>query len=155
MKATTICGGIAAASALLFLSVAPAIAQEDEGGPQTWGEDAKYVTVSFIQFKPGRREEGMEIIADYFVPASEKAGTPGPVMVVHFQSGKWDVMSIWELQGGVADLQWYRSPNNIKWFEALAELNGGVEGAEEIMARWSKSVDESERQLGHYHTGEE
>ena len=124
-------------------------------GPQTWGEDAKYVTVSFIQFKPGRREEGMEIIADYFVPASEKAGTPGPVMVVHFQSGKWDVMSIWELQGGVADLQWYRSPNNIKWFEALAELNGGVEGAEEIMARWSKSVDESERQLGHYHTGEE
>ena len=155
MKVSTICGGIAAASALLFLSIAPAIAQEDEGGPQTWGEDAKYVNVSFIQFKPGRREEGMEIIADYFVPASEKAGTPGPVMVVHFQSGKWDVMSIWELQGGVADLQWYRSPNNIKWFEALAELNGGVEGAEEIMARWSKSVDESERQLGHYHTGEE
>ncbi|MCK5326568.1 MAG: hypothetical protein KAJ57_11180 [Woeseiaceae bacterium] len=154
MKATTLCGRLTAVSALLFLFVAPASAQDDtDGGPETWGEDAKYISMTFIQFKPGKREEGMEIIAEHFKPASENAGLPGPVMAIHFQSGKWDAAFIWDQQGGMADLEWYRSPDEIKWFEALAELNGGVEGAEAVLARWSATVDESQSEIGHYHTG--
>lgn len=155
MKAMKICSGFAAATALLFLATVPASAQEDEGGPQNWGDDAKFVSVNFVQFKPGKREEAMEIIAEYFVPATEKAGTPSPMFVVHFQSGKWDAMYVWDLEGGMSDLEWYRSPNNIKWYAALAELNGGEEGAAEIMKRWSKTIDEGETHVGHYHTGEE
>ena len=101
----------------------------------------------------GKREEAMEMIAEYFQPAGEKAGTSPPMLAVHFQSGKWDAMFIWELDGGVADLEWFRSPDDIKWFAALAELNGGPEAAAEIMERWSKSIDESETHIGHYHTG--
>jgi len=155
MKATKICSGLAAATALLFLATVPASAQEDEGGPQTWGDDAKYATVTYVQFKPGKREEAMEIIAEYFKPAGEQAGTSPPMFVVHFQSGKWDAMFVWDLEGGLTDLQWFYSPDDIKWMEALAELNGGEEGAAEIMKRWSKTIDEAETHLGHYHTGEE
>ena len=153
MKATTPCGRFAAASALLFLFAIPVSAQEDEGGPETWGEDAKYVSITYIQFKSGKREEGMQIIAEHFKTASEKAGLPGPVMAIHFQSGKWDAAFIWDQQGGMADLEWYRSPDEIKWFAALAELNGGVEGAEAIMARWCATIDEAQSEIGHYHTG--
>ena len=155
MKVTKICSGLAAATALLFLATVPASAQEDDGGPQTWGEDAKYASVGYVQFKPGKREEGMEIIEEYFKPAGEKAGTSGPMFVMHFQSGKWDAMYIWDLEGGLTDLQWFRSPDDIKWYAALAELNGGEEGAADIMKRWSKTIAESETHIGHYHTGEE
>ncbi len=155
MKMINVCGRALAATALLFLSVLPASAQEDDGGPQKWGDDARYVNVTYVQFKSGKREEAMEIIAEYFQPAGEKAGTPPPMLAVHFQSGKWDAMFVWDLKGGVSDLEWFRSPNDIKWYEAMIELNGGPEGAEEIMQRWSMTIDEAETHIGHYHSGEE
>jgi hypothetical protein len=155
MKVTSICGRFAAATALLFLITVPASAQDDENGPQTWGDDAKYATVTFVQFKSGKREEAMEMIAEYFRPATEKAGTSPPMFVVHFQSGKWDAMFVWDLEGGLTDLQWFRSADELKWFAALAELNGGEEAAGEIMKRWSKTIDEAETHIGHYHSGEE
>ena len=155
MKVTTVCGRLIAVTAVLFLFVAPASAQDDDEGPTKWGEDAKYVSVTYVKFKPGKREEGMEIIAEHFKPASEKAGLPGPVMIIHFQTGKWDAVYAWDLEGGMADLEWYRSPDDIKWYEALAELNGGAEAAGEIMAQWSAAVADSLTQIGHYHTGEE
>jgi hypothetical protein len=55
----------------------------------------------------------------------------------------------------MADLEWYNSPDDVKWMAALAELNGGEEAAKEIMKRWSKTIDEAESHIGHYHTGEE
>lgn len=155
MKVTSICGKLAAATALLFLFAVPASAQDDDEGPQTWGDDAKYASVTYVQFKSGKREEAMEIIEEYFKPATEKAGISPPLFAVHFQSGKWDAMYVWDLEGGLTDLQWFNSPDDIKWMEALAELNGGPEGAAEIMKRWSKTIDEAETHIGHYHSGEE
>lgn len=155
MKVTSMCGRFAAAFALLFLFAVPASAQDDDEGPQTWGDDATYATVTYVQFKSGKREDAMEMIAEYFVPATEHAGTSSPMFVVHFQSGKWDAMFVWDLEGGLTDLQWFRSADDIKWMEALAELNGGEEAAADIMTRWSKTIDEAETHLGHYHSGEE
>jgi hypothetical protein len=37
-------------------------------------------------------------------------------------SGKWDAMFVWDLEGGLTDLQWFRSADELKWFAALAEL---------------------------------
>lgn len=59
MKMMTICGRALATLALLFLSVSVAWAQDD-GGPEKWGDDAKYVTVTYVQFKSGMREQAME-----------------------------------------------------------------------------------------------
>ncbi len=63
--------------------------------------------------------------------------------------------AIWELEGGPADLEWYRSPDNIKWNEALAEIAGGEEEAGAILNEWSSSIVDSMTNIGHYHTGEE
>jgi len=155
MKVTRICGSLIAASAAMFLFAVPAVAQEDDGGPLKWGDDAKYVETTVIKFKPGKRERAMEIIAEYFVPATEKAGTSGPLLVIHMQTGSWDIAAIWELEGGMADLEWYRSPDNIKWREALVEIAGGEEEAGAIMKEYGSSVADSLSNIGHYHTGEE
>lgn len=154
MKMMFVCGRLLAAVALLCLSVLPASAQDDDEGPQKWGDDAKYVSVVFVQFKSGKREEAMDMIDEYFVPAGKKAGTAPPMLDLHFQTGKWDAMFIWNLDGGTADLEWYTSPDNVKWMAALAELNGGEEAAKEILARWSSLIDEGEAHVGHYHTEE-
>lgn len=155
MKMKPLCGLTAALTSFVLLLAGPAIAQDDEGGPQTWGDDARYITVTYVQFKPGKREEAMEIINEYFKPAGEKAGTAPPMLDVHFQTGIWDAMFIWNLEGGMADLEWYRSEDNVKWFAALAELNGGPEGAEKLMERWRQTIRESETQIGHYHAAED
>ncbi len=154
MKVGKICGTLVAASASLLLFAASAQAQEDDG-PLKWGEDAKYVETSVVKFKAGKRERAMEIIAEYFAKATEKAGTPGPLMVIHMQTGRWDLAVVWELTGGTADLEWYRSPDNIKWAEALEEVAGGEEEAGAIMKEWSGSIADSMTNIGHYHTGEE
>ena len=155
MKLNVVSGSIAAVFASVFLFSMPAVAQDDDSGPQSWGDDARYVSVTFVQFKPGKREEAMEIINEYFKPAGEKAGTPPPMLDVHFQTGLWDAMFVWNLDGGMADLELYRSENDIKWYAALTELNGGPEGAEKILDRWRQTIRESDTQVGHYHTGED
>ena len=155
MKVGKMCGTLVAASASLVLFAASAQAQEDDGGPQKWGDDAKYVETVVIKFKAGKRERAMEIIAEYFVKATEKAGTAGPLMVIHMQTGRWDLAAVWELQGGTADLEWYRSPRDVKWYEALTEIAGGEEEAGAILKEWSGSVADSMSNIGHYHTGEE
>ena len=147
-------GKVLAVAAALTMFAVPASAQDDEG-PITQGEDAKYVTITHVKFKSGKRERAMEIIADHFVKATEAAGTPGPLGVIHFQSGEWDMLAVWRLEGGMADLEWYRSPDNIKWWAALVEQEGGEEAAGSLMAEYQSLVDEAETDIGHYHDAEE
>lgn len=156
MKSTHPCRVLAALTSTLVLVAVQTGAQEEEDqGPQKWGDDAKYVTIAHVDFKPGRREEGLEIISEFFMPANEQAGVPGPSLVVHFQTGEWDVMAVWELEGGTADLEWYISPDDAKWYAALAEIAGGEEEAEAVFADWSDTIAHQLVELGHYHTGEE
>ena len=93
----------------------------------------------------------MEIISDHFQKAGEKAGTPRPLGTLHYQTGEWDMLVVWDLEGGMADLEWYRTENQIKWFAALAEQEGGEEAAAALMAEYRSLVDESESDVGHYH----
>lgn len=121
----------------------------------TQGDDAHYISSTLVKFKSGKRERAFEIISEHFMPAGEKAGTPGPLGVIHYQTGEWDAQFVWELEGGMADLEWYRSPNNIKWWAALAEQEGGEEAAGELMAEYRSLIDEAETDVGHYHADKE
>lgn len=154
MKITSQFGKLFAVTTALLIFSVPAIAQDDDEGPQTQGEDAKYLSITYVKFKPGQRSDAMEMIAEYFVPAGEKAGTSGPIMAIHFQTGKWDAAFIWEMAGGMADLEWYRSPDDIKWFAALAEIAGGAEQAEEIWANYLATVAQAQTEVGHHHVPE-
>ena len=148
-------GKVLAVAAALTMFAVPASAQDDDDGPITQGEDAKYISVTHVKYHPGKRERAMEIIAEHFVKASEAAGTPGPLGVIHFQTGEWDALVVWRLEGGMADLEWYRSADNIKWFAALAEQEGGEEAASALMAEYQGLIDEAETDVGHYHATEE
>jgi len=148
-------GKVLAVSAAFSMFAVPASAQEDEDGPMTQGDDAHYISSTLVKFKPGKRERAFEIISEHFMPAGEKAGTPRPLGVIHYQTGEWDALFVWKLEGGMADLEWYRSPNNIKWYAALAEQEGGEEAAGELMAEYRSLIDEAETDVGHYHADKE
>ena len=147
-------GKLLAVTAALFLVGVPAIAQDDDEGPITQGDDAKYLSVTYVTFKPGQREAGMEIINEQFVPATEKAGTNPPMLAIHFQSGKWDAAFIWSLEGGMADLEWYRSPRDVEWFAALSELAGGPEQGAAVWQSFMDTVAEAQTEVGHHHVPE-
>ena len=154
MQTNWICGRLIAATAALFIFMSPAFGQDDDGGPMTQGDDAKYLSVTYVDFKPGQREMAMEIISEHFVPATEKAGTNPPMLAIHFQTGKWDAAFIWEMEGGMADLEWYRSADDIKWFEALAEQEGGAEQAEAVLEKFNGTIANSLTEVGHHHVPE-
>ena len=63
----------------------------------------------------------MQIISEHFKPAADKAGLPGPLGSIHFQTGHWDMLTAWSLDGGMADLEWNRSEDDIKWWNSLAD----------------------------------
>ncbi len=153
MKIATLRGSMFTLGAAMMFAL-PASAQDDDGGPITQGEDASYVEATAIKFRSGKRERSMEIIGEYFAPAAEKAGVAAPAMVLHMQTGRWDMVVIWDLEGGMADLEWYRTPNDIKWFEALVELAGGEDEANAIWQEYVTSIADSTTEVGHYHTGE-
>lgn len=138
----------------LFLGSSFAVAQDDDSGPLTQGDDAVYISVTFVDYKPGKRAEALAIIAEHFVPASEKAGVDGPV-AIHFQTGEWDAAFHWRMQGGMADMEWFRSPDDVKWNEALAELEGGKEEAAALWASYLDLVARSSTAVGHRHVAEE
>ena len=154
MKFQACCGRLIAAIATLTLISFSAQAQDDDDGPITQGDDARYLSITHVMFKPGQRESAMQIIEEHFKPAGEKAGTRGPIMEIHYQTGKWDAAFVWEMAGGMKDLEWYRSPDDVKWFEALSELEGGADKAEAVWADYISKVAHAVTEVGHHHVPE-
>lgn len=150
---STLRRGVAAIAALVLFSGA-SFAQDSDDGPVTQGDDARYLSVTHVKFKPGQRESAMQLITEHFKPAGAKAGTPGPIMEIHYQTGKWDAAFVWEMAGGMKDLEWYRSPNDIKWWEALSELEGGADKAEAVWAEYISKVASAVTEVGHHHVPE-
>ena len=141
---------------LLTLSLgAPfAIAQDDDEGPQTQGDDAVYVSVTFVDYKPGKRSDALELIAEHFAPAGEKTGLRGPV-AIHFQTGSWDAAFHWRLEGGMSDLEWFRSPDDVKWMESMIEQEGSKEAVDAIIAEYTGMIARTQTEVGHRHVPEE
>lgn len=143
-----------AIAASLFLGSSFALAQDDDEGPQTQGDDAVYVSVTMVEYKPGMRTDALAIIAEHFEPAGEAAGTPSPV-AIHFQTGQWDAAFYWELEGGMADLEWYISAEDLTWMAALAEQEGGKTEANELLAKYRGMIARSITNVGHRHEPQE
>ncbi len=121
----------------------------------TQGEDARYIRATLAKYKHGKRERAFEIIAEHFVPAGDKAGTPRPLVEIHYQTGEWDALYVWSLEGGMADLERSRSENDIKWFAALVEQEGGEEAAAKLLAEYASLIDDAKVDVGHYHADKE
>lgn len=133
----------AAAAALLST---PAFAQD---APKAEKRNSDYYSMTFIDFKPGHEDEAMAIIDDYFVKAADQAGTATPDMALQMLTGEYDMLVIWKMKGGVADMEWARSPDDVKWMAAMSELAGGPEAGQAKWKEYLSHVQSSKTLLAH------
>lgn len=106
-------------------------------------DDPQWKNVVLVDFHSGKAQRAQEIIDTYYVPASEKAGTPGPETALMLHTGEWDMILIWAMSGGIGDMNWEVHPNNVKWRNALNEVCGGAEKATEILQEYAGLIARS------------
>lgn len=99
-------------------------------------DNPKWRSVVYIDYHAGKAGRALEIIYEHFKKASDKAGTQTPISQLEMKTGEYDLILVWEMQGGIEDMNWEISPNNIKWREALNEQMGGKEKADELMTEY-------------------
>lgn len=119
-----------------------------------FADDARYMRVVFVSYKPGKAAEAYGIINNKFNPAGQSVGLSGPV-VVHFQSGQYDAAFHWRLDNGPADLEWRIAPDNAKFRAALARQEGSEEAASALMDRYNALIARTTSVIGHRHVAED
>ena len=155
MKKIKICSIVAVLGSALLLGSGVSMAQDSDGAVR-FGENstpAVYLRVTFVSYKQGKAGEAYGIIADHFQPAGEAAGLRPPV-VVHFQTGPYDAAIHWRMENGMSDLEWQRSPRNVKFMAALAAQEGSMEAAAAVFDRYDALVARSVTSVGHRHLAE-
>lgn len=110
-------------------------------------ENPQWYNVVFVDYKPGMFDKAQKIISDYFVKANEKSGTPGPEMVMILYSGPYDQMALWHMKGGLDDMNWDISPDNLKWRNALNELAGGADKAGQLIQDYQACIASSKNTI--------
>jgi hypothetical protein len=113
-------------------------------------ENPTWVTMSYIKFKPMKKDAAMKIIDDYFVKADQNAGIKAPT-VYHFVTGDYDMLVVWEMEEGIETLNYKLTPDDAKWFGEMAKLTGGQDKAMQKMdeffshvASWDNSLARKE-----------
>ncbi|NMM48566.1 hypothetical protein [Marinigracilibium pacificum] len=109
----------------------------------TWKE------VVYIDFKPGMMGQALEIIEKYFRKASTMANTSFPDQMIEMRTGPWDMVLVWTMKGGIEDMNWDVSPDNIKWRKALnkiAEEEGKT--GDEVWNNYMSMVARSSSNIG-------
>ena len=91
-------------------------------------ENPKWVSISYIKFKPMKKDPAMGIINNYFAKADEDAGIDPPV-AYNFPMGKYDMMVIWDMEDGIETLNWKTTPGDVKWMTSMAKIAGGQDKA--------------------------
>jgi hypothetical protein len=130
---------------LLGFAASAALAQEAKKR-----ENVEYFSMTYVDYKAGKNGAANDIIENHFNKAGEASGTPGPI-TLHFQSGKYDAAFYWKQEGGLADLEWWPTPNGAKWWAAMIEQEGSEKNAEKIMAKYNATIASQLRVIGHRH----
>ena len=108
-----------------------------------------WVSIDFVKFLPGKRARAAEIVEGPFTLASNEIG--GGVIDLHLNTGEWDFITVFPLEGGPGDLTWATSPVDVRFMNALAKHAGGVEGARKLLAEFDTLVARTERHVAHRH----
>lgn len=131
----------------LLVPVGPAAAQSIEARRIP---DARFVRIEMIKFRPGGEDRAFELEDKYINPARQRSGV-WPLAEYHTQTGPWDRIYVWDLPGGLADMEWQTSREQAKFLSALAAIAGGDQKATAIMAEYDSLVEKREITIGHYH----
>lgn len=110
--------------------------------------DVTWHEIRLTKFKPGKMNEAMKIVEQYYDAATEKAGLPHPVRYLHVGSD-WHVTTIFTMTGGVEDLNWDVHPNNEKWLNAMAQICGGADKAKAIREQYMACVADRQSSIAY------
>ena len=110
-------------------------------------DNPKWTRIEMIKFKDGKSARAMEIISDYFLAACHQSNTPVPA-VINIVTGDWDVMAIWNMEGGIEEMNWETSPNDIKWMKAINDIAGSADKAKSIIEEFSTITERKTSYLG-------
>lgn len=108
-------------------------------------ENVSYHNIVKIDFKPGTYSRVQEIMKIYMA-AGKSAGVKGPE-VYWLMTGDYDVMFVWTMEGGTADLEWDWSPDDIKWWKALVADLGSEDKAKELRKEWGSFIVKSTNEI--------
>lgn len=128
----------------------PGVAQE----AARFADDARYLRIVFVSYKPGKTAEAYGIINDHFQPAGQAVGLPGPV-VIHMQTGQFDAAFFWRLEDGTEELEWRISPERAEFMQSLAAREGGMDAAQALMDRYNGLIARTVSVIGHRHVPED
>lgn len=109
-------------------------------------ENPEWVSMSYIKFKPMKKDPAMSIIENYFVKADQDAGIKAPT-VYHFVTGDYDMLVVWEMAEGVETLNYKMTPDDAKWMKSMAKIAGSQEKAMAKMDEFFSYVDSWENTL--------
>ena len=115
MKKTTFIIPLLLLGALIF-ALPP-----EEPNPRLFS-DVSWHSVRLIEFEKGHIDEVKDIIAK-FETASAAAGI-SPTSVRWFESGKYDLVVIWEMDQQPIKSEWNWSPVEDKWWTSFVEQEG-------------------------------
>lgn len=113
-------------------------------------DNPKWKQVVHVDFYEGKNERAHAIIVEY-EKAAKKAGTPSPEMALDTFSGEWDMILVWNLKGGLDEMNWEISPDNLAWMKALGEVVGGEEKAKALMTEFNSLIARTEVTLAKVH----
>jgi hypothetical protein len=152
MKTTIIGKGLAFASALgLALVSVPGAVQAQTNALAEQPEKLTWVRIEMTRFHPGKRERAIEIIKNYFAKADQLSGVDSGVHGVHFDTGEWDIIYVFPMKGGPADMAEQTSPDEEKWMAQMVKLAGSEDAAKKIMDEYGTLVAAEVTQIGHAH----
>lgn len=130
----------------------PAIADDHaEAKPEML--DQTWYRVNAIKFKQGNQQRIGEII-DMYEAADKAAGVDGPI-VVHMNTGAWDMLVFFEMKHGIKQMGWRSTPEGDKWDAAFNEMVGGEEEARKIFTEFQSYVADEQNHIGHIHPDED
>jgi len=109
----------------------------DEPNPLK-ASDVSWHSIRLVEFQSGHLNEVKEIIKK-FESASEAAGLPA-TSIRWFDSGKYDLVVIWELDQKPASSEWNWSPLGEEWWGFLVAQEGSEEAAKEIEEQYTSLV---------------
>lgn len=129
---------------MLFIFSANAFAQETPKAKKMEGKTWHQVVM--VKFKPGMSGEAMKVIQNHFVKAGEKSGGAGPSMMMEMRSGDWDMMLVWDMKD-ISDMNWEVSPEDEKWWKAMAEQEGSAENAMKVWQNYMGMIEDTNSYL--------
>lgn len=110
-------------------------------------ENPEWVSISYIKFKPMKKDPAMSIIENYFVKADQDAGIDAPT-TYHLSYSDYDMMVIWDMKDGVETLNYKMTPDDVEWMKSMAKIAGGQDKAMAKLEEFMSYVEDWKNTMG-------